>query len=286
MSIPFYKITSAERPPPPSRINPQLVANWLEKFLRDECTRRRGVTQVVIGLSGGLDSAVSAALCARAFGGENVLAIRMPYRISSPSSLSDAQLVIDNFHLASATIDISPMVDGYLQSLPEKPDETRIGNVCARCRMTILFDHSAAIHGLPIGTGNKTERFFGYYTWHADDAPPINPLGDLLKTQVRELASYLGIPDSILRKPPSADLVVGQTDEGDFGITYEEADAVLDVLARGYTKQQCLELGFEHRVVDIVWQKVSQTHWKRKLPTVAMLTDSAIGEYYLRPVDY
>ncbi|MBV6459810.1 MAG: NH(3)-dependent NAD(+) synthetase [Fimbriimonadaceae bacterium] len=286
MPIPIYRIEPIRQAPPAPRINPRLVADWLVKFLVDECTRRRGIEKVVIGLSGGVDSAVAAALSARAFGGGNVLAIRMPYRISSPTSLTDAQAIVNQYGLKCETIDITAMVDGYLCELETPPNPTRIGNICARCRTAILFDQSAAISGLPIGTGNKTERFFGYFTWHADDAPPINPLGDLLKTQVWDLARELGIPEHIVAKPPTADLVAGQTDEGDFGITYQEADAVLYFVAKGYTREQCLSLGYEPRVVDIVWKRVAGTHWKRRLPTVAMLTDSSINEYYLRPVDY
>jgi len=286
MPLPVHRFEPIRQAPPAPRINPKLVADWLVKFLIDECTRRRGVEKVVIGLSGGVDSAVVAALAARAFGGTNVLAVRMPYKISSPSSLTDAQLVIDRYDLQSRTVEITNMVDGYVCQLDPPPNATRIGNVCARCRTAILFDFSAEIGGLPLGTGNKTERFFGYFTWHADDAPPINPLGDLLKTQVWDLARELEIPAHIVDKPPTADLVAGQTDEGDFGITYEEADSVLYFVAKGCTKEQCLGLGFEPRVVEIVWKRVAGTHWKRRLPTVAMLTDSAINEYYLRPVDY
>jgi NAD+ synthetase len=267
-------------------INAPLVADWLTKFLRDEVTRRRKIHKVVFGLSGGVDSTVVAYLCARAFGPENVTAIRMPYKVSSLESLTDAELAINDLGIESRTIEITPMVDGYVNSAEPEVSPARLGNICARARMVIIFDQSAKLKGLPIGTGNKTERLFGYYTWHADDSPPINPLGDLFKTQVWQLARELGVPERIIEKPASADLIKGQTDEGDFGITYSKADRILHFLIQGYKQAQLIEMGFEPSDVALVWKRVDATHWKRRLPTVAMLTSSAIGEYYLRPVDY
>ncbi|HEY0866507.1 MAG TPA: NAD(+) synthase, partial [Fimbriimonas sp.] len=166
----------------PLRINAPMVCSWLIKFLQDEVVRRRSMRHVVIGLSGGVDSAVVAYLCARAFGAENVHAFRMPYKVSSQESLDHAQLVIDDLGINERTIEITQMVDGYLASAEPEMTPQRVGNVCARCRMIVLFDQSAKLSGLPVGTGNKSERLFGYYTWHADDSPPINPLGDLFKT--------------------------------------------------------------------------------------------------------
>lgn len=267
------------------RINPILVTDFLIKFLRDEVVRRRGIDKVVIGLSGGVDSAVVAYLCAKAFDPRNVTAFRMPYKLSSPNSLTHAQIVIDYLGIESRTIEIADMADGYLQFEPDA-SPTRIGNVCARCRMIVLFDQSAKLHALPIGTGNKTERMFGYYTWHADDAPPINPLGDLYKMQVYQLARHLGLPDEIMKKPPTADLVKGQTDEGDIGISYAKADRILCKLMNGYSPQKLADMGFNKNEVEIVVKKVDSTHWKRRLPTVAMISSTAIGEFYLRPVDY
>lgn len=266
-------------------INCPLVADWLVRFLRSECIVRRRMVKAIVGLSGGVDSAVTAHLCARAFGPRNVTAIRMPYKISSPESLSHAQLVIDQLGIESTTIDISEAVDGYAKLEPEITP-SRIGNVCARMRMIVLFDYSAKLGGLPIGTGNKTERLFGYFTWHADDAPPINPLGDLFKMQVFSLARYLGVPDVIVDKPPTADLIRGQTDEGDFGISYERADRILAYLTIGFSRDKLIEMGFPRPEVELVWGKVSGTHWKRRPPTTAMLSTGAIGEFYLRPVDY
>jgi NAD+ synthase len=152
--------------------------------------------------------------------------------------------------------------------------------------MITIFDQSAKVGGLPVGTGNKSERLFGYYTWHADDSPPINPIGDLFKTQVWQLARVLGVPDPIIHKPASADLVKGQTDESDFGITYAKADRILHYMTQGYTQEKLVEMGFPADEVALVFKRVDGTHWKRRLPTVAMLSSSAIGEYYLRPVDF
>lgn len=266
-------------------INAPLVAKWLVEFLRDECTRRRGISKAVLGLSGGVDSAVVAFLSARAFGPESVWAFRMPYKVSSPESLDHAKLVVDALGINERTVGITAMVDGYASEEPEITP-SRVGNICARTRMAILFDQSAKLGALPIGTGNKSERLFGYFTWHADDSPPINPLGDLFKTQVWQLARELGVPDEIVTKPASADLIKGQTDEGDFGITYARADRILDLMVQGYSEPKLIEVGFPAADVELVFKRVSSTHWKRRLPTVAMLSSTAIGEYYLRPVDY
>jgi len=228
---------------------------------------------------------VTAYLAAKALGPEHVVGVRMPYRTSSKESLDHAQLVIDALGIQSRTIDISASVDGYLSHEPEAEGGRR-GNVMARMRMIALFDLAAKHRGIPLGTGNKTERLFGYFTWHADDSPPINPLGDLFKTQVWALARHLGVPDVIVGKAPTADLVVGQTDEGDFGISYAKADEILNWLLSGYAPDELVARGFDEADVAIVRKRVESTHWKRRLPTVAMISPTAIGESYLRPVDY
>jgi NAD+ synthetase len=280
-----YPVIEARLDEPSLAIDPVLTARWLEAFLIDEMRERRGIGRAIIGLSGGIDSALVAYLCARALGPQNVYAVRMPYRSSSPESLSDAQRVIDALGIHAETIEISDAVDGYLKHAPDA-DPRRKGNVMARMRMLVLFDQSARRNALPVGTGNKTERLMGYFTWHADDTPPVNPIGDLFKTQVWALARHLGVPTEVVDKPPSADLEANQTDEGDLGITYARADAILSQLLLGYSDEQLVDHGFDPADVSLVRRRVDSTHWKRHLPTTAMLTNTAINEFYLRPVDF
>lgn len=270
----------------PLAIDPELTRRWLVEFLRDEVTRRRGFDRVVVGLSGGVDSALTAWLAAEAFGAGQVTAIRMPYRTSSAESLAHARLVVEALGVREETVDISRAVDGMAAALAEAPDPARLGNIMARMRMVALFDRSAALGALPLGTGNKTERLFGYFTWHGDDAPPVNPLGDLFKSQVWSLARHVGVPLAIVEKPATADLVEGQTDEGDLGISYPRADLILHWLLSGYPAAAIATAGFSPDEVEHVRRRLEATHWKRRLPTVAMVSQTAIGEYYLRPVDY
>jgi NAD+ synthetase len=270
----------------PLAVDCALLERWLVEFLRDELTRRRGFAEGVVGLSGGVDSAVTAYLAARALGPEHVTGLMLPYRTSSAESLAHATLVVERLGIRSRVIDISPAVDGYLSTAEPDADDTRRGNVMARTRMIALFDQSAKLRALPLGTGNKTERLFGYFTWHADDSPPVNPLGDLFKSQVWALARHLGVPPEIVEKPATADLVTGQTDEGDLGIAYAKADRILYWLLRGYRAAEIVALGFTAPEIDVVRRRLEGTHWKRRLPTVAMVSHTAIGEFYLRPVDY
>jgi len=209
----------------------------------------------------------------------------MPYHTSSPDSLAHAQLVIDRLGIPSLTVDISPAVDGYLKVIGDV-DPARKGNVMARERMIVLFDLSAKYNALPLGTSNKSERLLGYFTWHADDAPPVNPLGDLFKTQVWALARHVGVPDEIVSKPATADLIKGQTDESDLGLPYPKVDRILQYLIQGLSPEEVVAHGFTPDEVELVRKRLDSTHWKRKLPTVAVLSQTAIGEFYLRPVDY
>ena len=266
-------------------IDPALTERWLVAFLRDELIERRRITKAVLGLSGGIDSAVVAYLCARALGPQNVHAIRMPYRTSSADSLLDAQRVVDALAINVETIPISDAVDGYLSAAGDA-DARRRGNVMARMRMLVLFDQSARWNALPVGTGNKTERLMGYFTWHADDTPPVNPIGDLYKTQVWALARHLGVPGELIDKPPSADLEADQTDEGDLGVTYLMADRILAQILAGYRDEQIAAAGFDPTEIALVRRRVETTHWKRHLPTTALVSGTAINEFYLRPVDY
>ncbi len=270
----------------PLAIDPELTHRWLVEFIRDEVQRRRKFERVVIGLSGGVDSSLVAYLAVEALGSGNVMGVRMPYRISSPESLAHAELVVEALGIPSRTVDISSAVDALAGAIGGEVEPSRLGNIMARTRMITLFDLSAALRALPLGTGNKTERLFGYFTWHADDSPPVNPIGDLFKTQVWALARHLGLPEVIVSKPASADLIKGQTDEGDFGISYPRADTILHWILLGYKSPEIAALGFSEAEITLVRQRLDSTHWKRRLPTVAMLSGTAIGEYYLRPVDY
>jgi NAD+ synthase (glutamine-hydrolysing) len=270
----------------PLAIDPGLARRWLVHFLKDEVVRRRGFERVVIGLSGGVDSSLVAYLAVEALGRDNVLGVRMPYRTSSPESLEHAELVIDALGIRGITVDISSAVDGLVAAIGEDSDPARKGNIMARARMITLFDLSAGHRALPLGTGNKTERLLGYFTWHADDSPPVNPIGDLFKTHVWALARYVGVPEVIVEKPASADLIKGQTDEGDFGISYHKADGILHWLLLGYRPEEITAFGYTVEEIELVRNRLESTHWKRRLPTVAMLSQTAIGEFYLRPVDY
>ena len=281
-----FPLVSAADGTDPLAIDAELLERWLIAFLREEVVVRRGFEKGIVALSGGVDSSLTAYLAARALGKENVIGVRMPYASSSAESLEHANLVVETLGIQMETIDITAAVEGYAQAVRAKPDATRLGNVMARVRMITLFDLSAAYLALPLGTGNKTERLLGYFTWHADDSPPINPLGDLFKTQVWALARHMGVPEEIVAKPATADLIVGQTDESDLGISYPRADLILSHLLRGFSPDEVARMGFEANEIDVVRQRLESTHWKRRLPTVAMVSQTAIGEYYLRPVDY
>lgn len=262
------------------QINTDLAAKIIVGFIQD-AVAKAGYSRAVIGLSGGVDSALVAFLAARALGAENVLAVRMPYRTSSADSLSDAQAVIDQLGLPALTIEITPMVQPLIDLFPDM-DGVRKGNIMARQRMIVLYDQSAAWRGLVIGTSNKTEVLLGYSTLFGDSAAALQPIEDLYKTQVRQLARALGVPQSILSKPPSADLWAGQTDEGELGYTYAEVDRLLYLLVDGrYTVDEAVEQGFERAFVEGVWRRVRQNHFKRTMPSVAKLSRRSIGHDFL-----
>jgi NAD+ synthase len=261
-------------------INTDLARQILTGFIYTEITRA-GFSKAVINLSGGVDSALSCYLAAEAMGPENVLAIRLPYRASSPESLEHAQMVIDATGVQAITVDITPMVEPLFERFPDM-NEMRKGNIMARQRMIVLYDQSEAFKGLAVGTGNKTEILLGYTTVYGDAANALNPIGDLYKTQVRQLSRAMGIPEEVVGKAPSADLWAGQTDEGELGFTYEEADRLLYLLVdERWTPEEAIEAGFEARFVGEVVRRMRQNQFKRILPPIAKISQRTIGYDFL-----
>ncbi len=261
-------------------INTDLARNILVKFLRDAILDN-GFQRAVIGLSGGVDSALSAFLAAEAIGPENVLAIRMPYKTSSQASLDDAQSVIDRLGLRADTVEITPLVEPLFARFPDISN-TRRGNIMARARMIVLYDQSAAFGGLVVGTSNKTETLLGYTTIFGDNAAAMQPIADLYKAQVRQLSRAMGVPEPIVAKAPTADLWAGQTDEGELGFTYDVADQVLYLLVdERYTVDEVAAEGFDQAFVQKVWDQVRRNHYKRTMPNVAKVSRRSIGHDFL-----
>jgi len=261
-------------------INTDLVRNILVRFVKTEITRA-GFSRAVVNLSGGLDSAVSIIMAAEALGPQNVLAMRLPYKTSAPDSLEHAQMLIDQLGTPSVTIPITEMVDPLIAHEPEM-SQIRKGNIMARARMIVAYDQSEAFKGLVVGTGNKTEILLGYTTLFGDSACAINPIGDLYKTQVRQLARALDIPAVIIEKAPTADLWQGQTDEGELGFTYEEVDKLLYLLVdQRYSPQECVEAGFDEKFVRSVVERIRRNQYKRILPPVAKISSRTVGYDFL-----
>jgi len=259
-------------------LNAALAETVLTDFIRDavETSRSKGV---VVGLSGGVDSALAAALAAKALGPSRVYAFQLPYRTSNPDSISDAEAVAAAFDLVTTTIDISPMVDLYFEKLAEgEIDKVRLGNKMARERMSILFDQAKKLGCLVLGTSNKTEILLGYSTIFGDNASSINPLGDLYKQQVWHLAHHLGVPQEVVDKKPSADLWPGQTDEGELGFDYTSADEVLCLMFDlGLSPKEVIDQGYAASVVSRITALEEQNRFKRRLMLIARLSDSAIN---------
>lgn len=275
--------TDGERDP--LQLNPHIALTLLEGFIANE-VRKTGLSRVVVGLSGGIDSAVSTFLAARALGSDNVCAVMMPYEASSPASLADAQRVVDSLGIDHMTVAITEQVDAYFAKFPDM-SRLRRANKMARERMTILFDQSLAQSALVLGTSNKTELLLGYGTIYGDMASALNPIGDLYKTQVWQLAREMGVPNEVIKKPPTADLWPGQTDETELGFTYAKVDRLLyHMVDRRYSTAELVELGFAPDFVALVSRRVRDSQFKRRLPLIAKVSTRTIDRDFRYPRDW
>ncbi len=253
------------------KLNTNIVRELLVRFIKDQTTNA-GFSKAVIGVSGGVDSAVSATLAAEALGKENVLGVMIPYRTSNPKSVEDAHLVIQATGIRSEIVDITKMVDGYCEE-NKITDSLRRGNVMARMRMIVLYDLSAREKALVIGTSNKTEILVGYGTQHGDLASAINPLGDLYKSQIWQLAETLGVPKSVVEKAPSADLWEGQTDETEMGVTYAKLDALLyEMIDERHSDEELMKLEFDELLIKKVRGMIQKNQFKRCPPVIAKVS--------------
>jgi NAD+ synthase len=265
-------------------IDPEMARSKITDFIRTKI-HAAGFQRAVIGVSGGLDSAVTCYLTAEALGPQNVLVLRMPYKTTTAESLEHAGLVIEATGVHEITVPITDMVDPLFAQFPEA-DRVRRGNAMARVRMVVLYDQSAAFNGLVVGTGNKTEILLGYTTIYGDSACALIPLGDLYKAQVRQLARAIGVPEVIIAKPPSADLWIGQTDEGEMGFAYEDVDRLLLHLVDGsYSPQACVDVGFDATFVHAVTERIRQNQFKRTLPPIAKLGDGVLAYDFQLPME-
>ena len=251
-------------------LNLKEVHSELVEFLR-ESFKKAGFSKAVLGLSGGIDSALVAYLLRDALGKENVLAIMMPYKSSNPDSLNHAKLVVEDLGINSKTIEITDMIDAYFKNEKEATS-LRMGNKMARERMSILFDYSSKENALVVGTSNKTEIYLGYSTQFGDSACALNPIGDLYKTNIWDLSRYLKIPNELIEKKPSADLWEGQTDEQEMGLTYKEADQVLyRMLEENKKVEEVLTEGFNKDLVDNIVRRMNRSEYKRRMPLIAKI---------------
>ena len=251
-------------------LNLKEVHNELVEFLRENF-KKAGFSKAVLGLSGGIDSALVAYLLRDALGKENVLAIMMPYKSSNPDSLNHAKLVVEDLKINAKTIEITDMIDAYFKN-EKDASSLRMGNKMARERMSILFDYSSKENALVVGTSNKTEIYLGYSTQFGDSACALNPIGDLYKTNIWDLSRYLKIPNELIEKKPSADLWEGQTDEQEMGLTYKEADQVLyRMLEENKTVEEVLAEGFNKDLVDNIVRRMNRSEDKRRMPLIAKI---------------
>ena len=266
-------------------INPDLTRRLLVEFIRAEAGKF-GYRKLVLALSGGIDSAVSAYLGAEAVGADNLHVVMMPYATSSADSLGDAQLIVEDLGLSADVVEITPMVAPLFARFPDI-SATRKGNVMARQRMVVIFDQSLARNALVLGTSNKTEILLGYTTWFGDSAASLQPIGDLYKTQLRALARAIGVPQPIVDKKPSADLWPGQTDETEMGITYDEVDQVLYLLVdERMDPERVISLGFTAPFVQDVLRRVRRNQYKRMMPIIAKVGSRTPGIDFRYPRDW
>jgi len=255
--------------------NTALLRQILVAFIRNEVLKT-GLAGVVVGLSGGVDSALSAMLAVEALGPKNVLGVLMPYKSSHPDSQNHAEMVVQKSGIESLLVDITPQIDDYFERFADA-DARRRGNKMARERMTILYDQSMRWAALVLGTSNKTELLLGYGTLHGDMASALNPLGDLYKTQVWALSEAVGVPEVIVAKDPSADLWIGQTDEGELGFSYREVDKLLYLMVdQRYTKAELRAAGFPERFIDEIAARIMNSQFKRRLPVIAKVSQRTI----------
>ena len=278
-------MNSDERAPLPE-IEPARAIDVIVGFVRSQI-EQAGFERLVIGLSGGVDSAAVAFLAARAVPAKHLLAVRMPYATSSDASETDAMRVVEALGCQTERVDITPMVEPMLALIQDDDPgalNVRRGNVMARQRMIVLYDRSAGFDALVIGTSNKTESLLGYGTLHGDMAAALAPIGDLYKTQLRAVARELGVPEEVVSKPPSADLWPGQTDEGELGRSYESLDRALYALVdRRWTVDRCVRAGLDRDLVEWVARRVARMEFKRQLPPVAKLSLRTPGFDHLYP---
>lgn len=255
----------------------------IEEFIRAQLDQA-GFDNVLLGLSGGIDSALVAYLAAEAIGPEHVLAVLMPYATSSPESRADAEEVVRRLGCPSELVEISAIVDAYFEDGRDDAAPLRRGNFMARARMMVLYDHSVTWDGLVIGTGNKTETLIGYSTLWGDSASAFNPIGDLYKSQVRQLSAAIGVPEAIITKAPSADLWPGQTDEEEVGFSYADVDRILYRLVdRRFSLDEVVADGFARELVERIDRMVAGSEFKRQVPPIAKIGPRTAGIDYLYP---
>jgi len=266
------------------RIDTAVARRIMVEFIRAQL-RQAGFERALLGLSGGIDSALVAYLVAEAVGPERLLCVLMPYRTSSPDSRADGEEVVRRLGCASEVTDISPMVDAWFEADGRRDASSlRRGNVMARMRMLVLYDRSVTWPGLVVGTGNKTETLIGYTTLFGDSACAFNPVGDLYKSQIRQVAAMVGVPEAIIRKAPSADLWPGQTDESEVGFSYALVDRILFRLVdRRRSIDEVVEEGFERASVERLDRLVAGAEFKRQVPPIAKLGPRTAGVDYLYP---